>query len=138
MKSELPLPAKVAAGMQIILAISMTVEFLKLAIRLCQLRGVELGGGGWGSHLQYPVGLLVFLLGVLFSPPLGLSWLSAYRMWRGKKSGWIFGIASCFACAVAFLVLAKLLIVIPVLGLILLLVPAVREFYIDDGWAPHP
>ncbi len=83
---ELPWAVKFASGMLAILAVSITVEFLRLAIRLCRLQGAELGGGGWGSQLHYPRQLLVLVAAVLFSPALVLSWLSAYRRWRGKES----------------------------------------------------
>lgn len=120
--TELPWAVKIAAGMQTVLAVSITVKFLLLVIGLYQTPG-----GGFAL----PGRSFVPLVAVFFFPPIGMSSLSAYRMWRGKESGWILGIASCITCALAFLISAKSLIVIPFLCLIALLVPAVLDFYYD-------
>jgi hypothetical protein len=124
--NELPWAAEVAAWMMTILAVSMTIKLLMFVIDLDQTPG-----GGFAL----PGAIFVPVVIILFSPALVLPWLATYRMWKGKESGWILGFASSIACALAFLILAKPLIVIPVLCLIMLLVPAVREFYTntDDG-----
>jgi hypothetical protein len=120
--SELPWAVKIAAGMQTILAVSITVKFLLLVLGLYQTPG-----GGFALPGRFFVPLAAFF----FTPPIVMSWLSTYRMWIGKESGWILGIASCIICALAFFILAKSLILIPILCLIVFLVPAVIDFYYD-------
>jgi len=116
------LTVKVAAGMQTILAVSIAVRFLMF---VCEL--FEAPGGGFAVPGQ----VFVPVVAILFSPALAMPWLSAHRMWKGKESGWILGFGSCIVCALAFLILDKLMIAIPALCLIVSLMPAVREFYTD-------
>jgi hypothetical protein len=112
--------AELAAWMMTILAVSVTVKFYMFASDLYQTPG-----GGFAL----PGAIFVPIITVLFSPALVLPWLATYRMWKGRESGWIFGFASCVTCAIGFFFLAWPLIAIPVLCLIVLLIPAVRDSY---------
>jgi hypothetical protein len=118
--SELPGIVKTPVGMQTILGLSMTVELLRSLVDLEQTPG-----GGW----SIPGRSFSPFVAILFSPLVGLSWLSAHHMWKGKELGWILGISACFACALGFFILDKPLIVVPALCLIALLLPPVRDFY---------